>query len=104
MKKLTVLAFLAALGLLIAGCGEEGASYGGGKTKTDGTTLTDLEISTLPDEGGFTHSTGFIDPETGEVVKKIGDIKASATGATPPTAPTIVVAGTTSGAPAVLVP
>ena len=80
MKRLTILAFLAAIGLLALGCGEGSASGGsvvGGGGATPVTVGSD----------GYTTATEYEDPTTGETTDKISDIKSDGTGATPPTAP-----------------
>jgi hypothetical protein len=95
MKRLSVIAFLAALGLLAAGCGGGGgggsssvASSGTTNTVTDNTVNDETTTHTVEtNSAGFTTETKFIDPQTGEVVARISELSASATGSTPPRAP-----------------
>ncbi|MDR2639465.1 MAG: hypothetical protein LBC09_06500 [Helicobacteraceae bacterium] len=100
MKKLTVLAFLAALGLFAVGCGDQaadgsvvgGASGSSGGSSGTGGGSNPADVNTPPTVGadGYTDKTVYVDPETGEKTAKIGDIVSDATGATPPQAPTFV--------------
>ncbi|GHS89997.1 hypothetical protein FACS189487_11220 [Campylobacterota bacterium] len=94
MKKLRVLAFLAALGLGVLGCGdavESGSGAWGGSSGGEvpaGTSSADADKLIEVDEKGNTTNTIFLDPDTGKSVEKLSDIKSSATGDTPPNAPT----------------
>jgi hypothetical protein len=92
MKKLTVLAFLAALGLFALGCGESTASgsvVGNGSSRpVSGGNGGELPSPNVDSETGYTTETTFQDPATGETTNKISEIKSDGTGATPPPAPT----------------
>ncbi len=94
MKKLSVIAFLAALGLLVAGCGGGGSSSSSSVAssgQSGGNTQTSSEdVTVQTGSSGFTTETKFIDPETGKVVSRISEITSSATGDTPPRAPSFV--------------
>lgn len=96
MKRLNVIAFLAALGLLFAGCGGGGGGSSSAVTKpvTDNTkpkpTVNCAEGAVCTDENGFTTATYYIDPETGKKVSLISQISSSATGTVPPRAPSYV--------------
>ena len=81
MKRVTILAFLAAFGLLATGCGDgesTGSSLLGGNSNP-----------LAPDSSGFTHSTQLVD-ENNNTFDNITKIKSDATGETPPAAPTFV--------------
>jgi hypothetical protein len=102
MKKLTVLAFLAALGLFALGCGDAeltSGSYNSAGGTNGGKTV---DLTDPVDAGnGYTNNTVLIDPETGEKTNSISDIKSDGTGATPPLAPTYVRSnGSTTPTPA----
>lgn len=94
MKRLSVIAFLAALGLLVAGCG----GGGGGGSSVKKPVVDDDKKPTVncsagqvcTDSSGFTTSTYFIDPVTGAKVSQISKISSSATGSIPPQAPSYV--------------
>ncbi|MDR2033271.1 MAG: hypothetical protein LBP89_01380 [Helicobacteraceae bacterium] len=101
MKKLTVLAFLAALGLFALGCGESTASGSvvvGGSRSAVGNSGASMEAPNVDPNTGYTTSTTYQDPATGETTNRISDIKSDGTGATPPAAPTF--AGAAVPAPA----
>ncbi|MDR1451505.1 MAG: hypothetical protein LBI57_04125 [Helicobacteraceae bacterium] len=93
MKKLTVLAMLAALGLFAIGCGDQAASGGSvvggssGSKKVGGSGDSGDKPVLV---GDYTDKTIYVDPATGENFEKIGDIVGDGTGATPPVAPTFV--------------
>lgn len=84
MKKLTVVAFLAALGLTMAGCGGGGGSSSA--TSSGGTSFSG-GITIKTDSEGFSAETKFVD-ESGAVTSRISEIKSVATDDTPPDAPT----------------
>lgn len=93
MKRLSVIAFLAALGLLVAGCGGGG---GGGGSSVKKPNPGPTPVANCPagqvctDSSGFTTATYFIDPVTGAKVSQISKISSSATGSIPPQAPSYV--------------
>ncbi|MDR2153135.1 MAG: hypothetical protein LBO72_09960 [Helicobacteraceae bacterium] len=98
MKKLTALAFLAALGLFALGCGEEsakgGSVVGSGNSAVDGGSNDGGSTPPVVGDDGYSTSTEYEDPASGEKTNKISDIVSDGTGATPPAAPTFTRAKT----------
>ena len=90
MKRLSALAFVTAL--VLTGCGG-----GGGSSSAAGVSNGSSDIQVKTDSQGFSTETKFVD-ENGNVVTHISDIRSDATGATPPTAPSV---GGKSSAPAI---
>lgn len=98
MKRLSVIAFLAALGLLFAGCGGGGGSSSVAKGNTGGNSNCPAgQVCT--NSAGFTTNTIFTDGE--QSTSSISKIVSSATGDVPPTAPSFKRVSGVATAPSV---
>lgn len=81
MKRLSVVAFLAALGLLVAGCGGGGGSSSAAASGSKNCPAGEVCVNAA----GFTTDTIFTDGE--QTASSISKFVSSATGEVPPTSP-----------------